>query len=100
MLTKNQIKLFRIVALLEGLSYLALLGIAVPLKYLAGNDVLVKALGMPHGLLFMAYLLLLGYWFNKTGWSTWMGLKMALASILPFGTLVMDKHIKQLKAQA
>ncbi|HAV26062.1 MAG TPA: hypothetical protein DCX01_07780, partial [Bacteroidetes bacterium] len=50
------IKAFRITSYLEGISYLLLLGVGVPLKYLAGNDSLVKTLGMPHGILFMAYI--------------------------------------------
>ena len=46
---------FRIIAVLEGLSYIFLL-IAVPIKYLANNEQYVKALGMPHGILFILYI--------------------------------------------
>ena len=49
-------KLFRFVAFLEGLSYLLLLFIAVPIKYTLGDPTLVKVLGMPHGILFVAYI--------------------------------------------
>ncbi len=45
---------FRITALLEGVSYLLLLFIAVPIKYLFEDPQYVKMLGMPHGILFMA----------------------------------------------
>ena len=51
-------KTFRIVSWLEGISYLLLLFIATPIKYLAGIDSFVKLLGMPHGLLFIGYVIL------------------------------------------
>ena len=51
------IKLFRLITLLEGISYLLLLFVAVPLKYLLGDETYVKLLGMPHGVLFIAYII-------------------------------------------
>ena len=50
------INLFRITALLEGVSYILLLFIAVPIKYLFDDPSYVKLLGMPHGILFIAYI--------------------------------------------
>jgi len=50
--------IFRIVSLLEGVSYLLLLFIATPIKYLQDNPEYVKMLGMPHGILFMLYVVL------------------------------------------
>ncbi|MFT6744758.1 MAG: integral membrane protein, partial [Bacteroidia bacterium] len=64
------IKAFRITSYLEGISYLLLLGVGVPLKYLAGNDVIVKSLGMPHGILFMAYIFLAIIIKQKVTWDT------------------------------
>ena len=88
-------KTFRIVAFLEGGSYLLLLFIAVPLKYWGGDESFVKLLGMPHGLLFISYLILAflikddEQWGNKD-----FGIIM-LASILPFGTFYIDwKYLK------
>ena len=49
---------FRLITLLEGLSYILLLFIAVPIKYCGGDESYVKILGMPHGILFMLYLVL------------------------------------------
>ena len=55
----NSVKgLFRVIAFLEGVSYILLLFIAVPLKYWGGEEKYVKILGMPHGLLFILYLIL------------------------------------------
>ena len=49
----------RLIGLLEGSSFLALLLIAMPLKYLAGQPLAVRAVGMAHGVLFLLYLLAL-----------------------------------------
>ena len=83
--------IFRIVSLLEGVSYLLLLFIATPIKYLQDNPEYVKMLGMPHGILFMLYVVLAFLikkemnWDNKT-----LGIVL-VASILPFGTFYIDK---------
>ena len=61
-------KIFRIVSILEGISYLLLLFIATPIKYLAGNEMFVKMLGMPHGLLFLTYVVLAIMLKYEQGW--------------------------------
>ena len=50
--------LFRIVGFLEGLSYLLLLFVAVPFKYFGDDESYVKMLGMPHGMLFIGFIIL------------------------------------------
>ena len=45
--------IFRLITLLEGLSYILLLFIAVPIKHWGGDESYVKILGMPHGVLFI-----------------------------------------------
>lgn len=81
---------FRMVSFLEGVSYLLLLGVGVPLKYLAGNEAWVKTLGMPHGILFVAYIVLACVMLEIEKW----GLKdfsiILIASLLPFGTFYVD----------
>ena len=90
------IQTFRIVSYLEGISYLLLLGIGVPLKYLAGNDAWVKALGMPHGLLFMAYIVLAYVVKTKLHWNSSTFILVLAASIIPFGTFYVDrKYLKK-----
>ena len=81
----------RITAFLEGLSYVLLLFVGVPLKYLAGNDFLVKGLGMPHGLLFMGYFALAVYAYTESSWTKKDLFLILLASIIPFGTFWADK---------
>ncbi|PHQ57148.1 MAG: hypothetical protein COC16_01850 [Lutibacter sp.] len=84
-------KTFRIVSLLEGISYLLLLFIATPIKYWAGDESFVKMLGMPHGILFIGYVILaiiMKYelaWKSKTMWL------VLIASVVPFGTFYIDK---------
>ena len=51
------IKILRVISYLEGISYILLLFIAVPIKYYANDPSLVKLLGMPHGLLFVAFVI-------------------------------------------
>lgn len=90
---------FRLVALLEGVSYILLLFIATPVKYLANDPQYVKLLGMPHGLLFIAYVVMAVLiskdmqWNNRTLWI------VLIASIIPFGTFYIDKkYLKTVNA--
>jgi len=89
------IKTFRITSYLEGISYLLLLGVGVPLKYLAGNDSFVKALGMPHGILFMAYIFLAIIMKQKMNWDAKTMIIVLIASVIPFGTFYVDKKYLQ-----
>ncbi|HLT53737.1 MAG TPA: DUF3817 domain-containing protein [Flavobacteriaceae bacterium] len=87
----NLVKLFRIVALLEGVSYILLLFVAVPIKYLASNPQFVKWLGMPHGLLFIAYIILAIMIGSELKWDKRTMAYVLLASVIPFGTFFVDK---------
>lgn len=86
-----QMKLFRFIAFLEGLSYLLLLFVATPVKYILGDPSYVKLLGMPHGVLFMAYIVFSVFMSFKQKWSIKVLLVVLLASIIPFGTFYVDK---------
>ena len=63
------IKSFRSIALLEGLSLLALLFFAMPMKYIGGNDIYVKNIGMAHGVLFILYIAFAILIKNEQKWS-------------------------------
>ncbi len=82
---------FKIIALLEGVSYILLLFIATPIKYLANDPQYVKMLGMPHGLLFMAYIVLAVLLAPSLKWNGKTLLIILIASIIPFGTFYVDK---------
>ena len=85
------INLFRITALLEGISYILLLFIAVPIKYLLDDPTYVKLLGMPHGILFIGYIILAVVGKNKFNWSYLEFFIISAASLVPFGTFYIDK---------
>ena len=88
--------IFRIVAFLEGVSYILLLFIAVPIKYWGGDDQWVKLLGMPHGLLFVAYILMAFLIKEDENWNRSELFIVLVCSILPFGTFYIDrKYLKK-----
>ena len=82
---------FRVVSILEGISYILLLFIAVPVKYIGGDESFVKLLGMPHGLLFVAYIVLAFLIKDELKWSSKIFLMVLIASVVPFGTFYIDK---------
>ncbi|MBI1267148.1 MAG: DUF3817 domain-containing protein [Cryomorphaceae bacterium] len=85
---------FRKIALWEGASYLFLLFVAMPLKYLANFPVLVKYGGWVHGALFVAFSLYLVTLWISLKWSFLRTAGMLVASLLPFGTFITDKWVK------
>ena len=85
------IKIFRFVALLEGVSYILLLFIAVPIKYLLNDPTYVKLLGMPHGILFVVYIILSVIGKNNFKWSYLEFFIVSAASLIPFGAFYIDK---------
>lgn len=82
---------FRITALLEGVSYILLLFIATPIKYFLDDPQYVKMLGMPHGILFMAYVVMAVLISSDMKWSTRTLWIVLIASVIPFGTFYIDK---------
>ena len=83
--------IFRIIAFVEGISYLLLLFIAVPIKYLLANDSFVKLLGMPHGVFFIIYILLAIRFVLIKKTSIKDSMIILIASLIPFGTFYVDK---------
>ena len=94
------IKTLRLVGLIEGLSFLLLLFIAMPVKYMMDNPVLVKYVGMGHGVLFILFLVVLFAVCEKQKWSLSMFIMGLIASILPFGPLIFDMKLKKLEQPA
>lgn len=85
----------RVVGFLEGVSFLVLLGIAMPLKYLAGQPEAVKAVGMAHGVLFVLYVLLVLQVSLLRSWSGGKALLALAVSVVPFGTFWAEKKLFQ-----
>jgi integral membrane protein len=87
---------FRIIAFLEGVSYILLMTVGLYFKYQLGDPTYVKLLGMPHGILFVSYILFAFLIKENENWRIKdLGIVL-LASILPFGTFYMDwKYLKK-----
>ncbi len=90
------IKTLRWVGLLEGISFLLLLFIAMPMKYMFDNPILVKYVGMGHGVLFVLFLAVLFVVCEKQKWSIQVFFMGIAASILPFGPFMFDSKLKKL----
>ena len=91
----TQIKIFRWISILEGISFLTLLFLAMPLKYIFGLPQMVQIVGMAHGILFIAYITGAVLISKPLGWSI-KTLFIAIAcSVLPFGPFyVENKYLK------
>lgn len=90
------INLFRVVAFLEGVSYILLMTLGLYFKYQLNDDSFVKLLGMPHGVLFMSYIFLafIVRYFEK--WSFKDFSIILISSMIPFGTFYVDiKYLKK-----
>ena len=84
------LQIFRIIALSEGVSYLLLFALSMPLKYWAGIREPNIYIGYVHGALFIAYVVLATMLWRERGWSNKAYFALILASFLPFGTFYMD----------
>ena len=89
--TSPLLRWFQSVALAEGVSYLLLLGIAMPLKYMAGHPEAVHWVGSAHGFLFICYVLMAVPLFTHVKWPLSRLPGVMLASVLPFGTFVLER---------
>lgn len=87
------INILRIIAVLEGLSFLILLGIAMPLKYMFDKPEMVRIVGMAHGILFVAYIILVIIVRELLKWNLKQTSLALIASVLPFGTFYADKKL-------
>ena len=81
--------------MLEGVSFLVLLGIAMPLKYAAGLPQMVLVVGWAHGVLWMLYVLAALRASVAYRWSFGTLLLAGVASMLPFGPFVFDRWVRK-----
>ena len=86
---------FRLISFIEGLSYLILVFIAMPMKYLADNPYLVKTVGMAHGVLFILFCIALFNVLLKCKWDKGLGFQLFVYSLIPFGFIIIEKAIKK-----
>ena len=85
------LKTFRVISLLEALSFVILLLVAMPIKYILGNPELVRVVGMAHGILFVLYILGALLFKKKLNWSNQILVVIILCSIIPLGPLYIDR---------
>lgn len=93
----NPLGRFRIIAISEGISYLLLLFIAMPLKYFASMPEAVLYTGWAHGVLFVLYLFaLLNAWIAQK-WSFLFAVWAFVASLIPFAAFVLEKQLAKME---
>ena len=85
----------RLVAFLEGSSFVILLFVAMPLKYLVGFPLAVRVAGSVHGALFLVFLVALYRAARGAAWPRRRSLAAFVSSILPFGTFVFDASLRR-----
>jgi integral membrane protein len=85
----------RVIGVVEGASFLLLLGVAMPLKYAFGQPWMVSVVGAAHGGLWIAYLVAVVNVRLSLGWS-WRKVAQALvASVVPFGPFVLEPRLRE-----
>lgn len=92
-------KPWRAVGYGEGFSYLALLFVAMPLKYLAGLPAGVRVAGSIHGILFVAYLIAVVLTGRRMRWSYRLWIEAVAASVIPFGPFLLDRKLRRIPAE-
>jgi integral membrane protein len=96
----SQIPFLRRLSLAEGVSFLLLVFIAMPLKYIADQPMAVKVFGWAHGLLFVILCLSLLQVTLEYRWSMKRAAMVFIAALLPFGPFVLDRRMRQWQGEA
>lgn len=91
---KSALGRFRVISAIEGISYLILVFIAMPIKYLGDNPIYVKIFGMAHGVLFIIFLISLFEVKSRDKWENGFSLQILILSLIPFGAIVIENRVK------
>lgn len=94
MLNDSYVRL-RLLGYLEGASFLVLLGIAMPLKYIAGMPQAVRVVGMAHGVLFLLFVAAVALTALEHRWPLRRVMVALVAAVVPFGPFVFDAHLRR-----
>ena len=92
---KNPVPFLRRTAIIEGVSFLVLLGIAMPLKYFADMPVAVKIAGWAHGILFVIFCVALLRTMLIARWPLKRCAVVFVAGLLPFGPFLLDRQMSE-----
>ncbi|GAB2768776.1 DUF3817 domain-containing protein [Salinimicrobium soli] len=91
MTLENQVRIFKWVSILEGISFLVLLLIAMPLKYIWDLPQMVQVIGMAHGILFVGYILGAFLLFRPLQWKLSTLMIVCASSVLPLGPFYVER---------
>jgi integral membrane protein len=91
----KELKALTIAGYLEGLSFILLLGVAMPIRHYFDISEPVRYLGMTHGVLFIAYVVILMSTASKVKMPLWGMPGGVIAALLPFGPFVFDRMLKK-----
>lgn len=94
-LTATNIGRLRIIGFGEAISWILLLGLAMPLKYIWHQPLAVKYVGWIHGLLFIAYITMSIVVKEEKKWTYKKLFTAFIAAFIPFGTFVFDTTLKK-----
>ena len=91
---KTTMDKFRLINFIEGISFLILVFVAMPLKYMFEYPIATKIAGMTHGVLFIIFLIMLSQAIQKYKFGTKFSIILFVASLIPFGTTWTDRKLK------
>lgn len=97
---RSPVHTLRITALLEAVSFLLLLGVAMPLKYIWNQPLAVQLVGWVHGMLFVAFCLALANAFLRERWPLLRTSLIFIAALVPFGPFLIDRHMRALERES
>ena len=89
------VKHFRAIGYWEAISFLLLLGVAMPLKYVAGYPLAVRLVGSLHGLLFILYVLSAYLTAQEYNWPRKTLMQAFIAAVLPFGPFIFHRRLNE-----
>lgn len=92
---RNPVPLLRSIAIVEGISFLILLGIAMPLKYYARMPLAVTWFGWAHGVLFVLFGFVLLQTMIVAKWSIIRAATVFISALLPFGPFILDRRMRE-----
>ncbi len=90
---------FKMITLIEGISFIVLIFIAMPIKYMLGEPSVVRTVGSIHGGLFVLYILYLVICHFEYNWNFKKSAILFLMSFIPFGNFYADKKYLQTENQ-
>src|SRR5262245_3995185 len=98
--SRNSVTRLRYAGWIEAISFVLLVGIAMPLKYYWGNPQAVQIVGLIHGLLFILVCAALAHVMITARWSLRRGASIFVMALLPFGPFLIDSKLRRFEAEA